>query len=67
MFCSSHRALVALVLSSKRQRDTRHKFLDLLKGLSAIFPFCVSSESRFQRLSSSSSGQQDFESELVGI
>lgn len=29
--------------------------------------FCVSSEARFQRLSSSSSGQEDFENELVGI
>lgn len=29
--------------------------------------FCISSEARFQRLSSSSSGQEDFENELVGI
>lgn len=57
-----------MILSSKRQQDTGHKFSDILGELSDLFSCRVSSGSRFQRLSSSSSqGPQDFESELVGI
>lgn len=61
---------MALILNSKvRQQDTGHVYSTFLnfRIIYLFFPFCVSSEARFQRLSSSSSGQEDFENELVGI
>lgn len=70
--CGNHWESVTLILNSKiRKQNTGNVYLTFLnfRIIYLFFPFYVSSEARFQRLSSSSSsssGQQDFENELVG-
>lgn len=58
-----------MILNSKiRKQGNGHVYSTFLNFRIIFFCFfCVSSEARFQRLSSSSSGQEDFENELVGI